>query len=92
MGTMLIVVGVLMWLAESAGRRRAIWHRSTGPDAVVIGLARPSRWFPATSRSGITISAGLFRNLTRETAARFSFLLSAPAIAGAAGQGALGHA
>jgi undecaprenyl-diphosphatase len=41
---------------------------------------------PGTSRSGITITAGLFRNMTRESAARFSFLLSTPAIAAAAGK------
>jgi undecaprenyl-diphosphatase len=56
------------------------------PDAMVIGLAQALSVVPGTSRSGISISAGLFRNLNRQTAARFSFLLSAPAIAGAAGK------
>ena len=53
-------------------------------DAVTIGLAQALAVVPGTSRSGITITAGLFRNLDRETAARFSFLLSTPAIAAAA--------
>jgi undecaprenyl-diphosphatase len=50
----------------------------------VVGAAQALAIVPGTSRSGITISAGLFRNLSRESAARFSFLLSTPAIAGAA--------
>ena len=54
------------------------------PDALVIGLAQALAVVPGCSRSGITISAGLFRNLTRESAARFSFLLSTPAIGAAA--------
>jgi undecaprenyl-diphosphatase len=53
------------------------------PDSLSIGLAQALAVVPGCSRSGITISAGLFRNLTRESAARFSFLLSTPAIAAA---------
>jgi undecaprenyl-diphosphatase len=84
MGVMLVLVGVLMWLAESTG----LGVRSLGTvhetDAVAIGLAQALAVVPGTSRSGITITAGLFRNFTREAAARFSFLLSTPAIAAAA--------
>jgi undecaprenyl-diphosphatase len=54
------------------------------PDALAIGLAQCLAIIPGCSRSGITITAGLFRNFDRESAARFSFLLSTPAIAGAA--------
>jgi undecaprenyl-diphosphatase len=54
------------------------------PDAVIIGTAQALAVVPGTSRSGVTISAGLFRNMTRESAARFSFLLSTPAIGAAA--------
>ena len=61
------------------------------PDALVIGLAQALAVVPGCSRSGITISAGLFRNLTRESAARFSFLLSTPAIARGRRQGPLGR-
>ena len=87
---MLIAVGVLMWVAESAG---AASMRDLGdvdlPDAAAIGLAQALAVVPGTSRSGITITAGLFRNLDRESAARFSFLLSTPAIGGGGRQGAL---
>jgi len=77
-------VGVLMWLAEKAAGNRRDMSSVNLPDAVVIGAAQALAVVPGCSRSGATISAGLFRNLTRETAARFSFLLSTPAISGAA--------
>jgi undecaprenyl-diphosphatase len=51
---------------------------------MIIGVSQALAIVPGTSRSGITITAGLFRNLNREAAARFSFLLSTPAIAAAA--------
>jgi|SRR5579871_1556433 len=83
-GGMLIVIGVLMWIAD----RRPAGNKSVGNlawgDGVSIGLAQALALIPGTSRSGITITVGLFRGLTRETAARFSFLLSTPVIAGAA--------
>src|SRR5436190_9853148 len=83
-GTMLIVVGVLMWFAETASRRHRDLSSVGLPDAAAIGLAQALAVVPGTSRSGITITAGLFRNMTRESAARFSFLLSTPAIGAAA--------
>jgi undecaprenyl-diphosphatase len=86
MGVMLVTVGLLMWFAENASRK----HRDLAGvnlfDAVVIGLAQALAIVPGTSRSGITITAGLFRDFSRESAARFSFLLSTPAIAAAAGK------
>jgi undecaprenyl-diphosphatase len=82
-GTMLIVVGIVMWIAE----RRRIGGKTLNTisfaDGIAVGLAQAVSVIPGTSRSGATISAGLFRNMTRETAARFSFLLSTPAIAAA---------
>lgn len=82
-GTMLIVVGIVMWVAE----RRRIGDKSmdkvSWSDGIVVGLAQALSVIPGTSRSGSTITAGLFRNLNRETAARFSFLLSTPAVAAA---------
>ena len=85
-GGMLIAVGVLMYLAENAGRQQRDLSSINLPDAVTIGVAQALAVVPGTSRSGVTISAGLFRNMTRESAARFSFLLSTPALAAAAGQ------
>jgi len=85
-GVMLVVVGVVMWLAERAGRMRRDLSSLNLPDAAIIGLAQALSIVPGTSRSGITISAGLFRDFDRPSAARFSFLLSTPAIAAAAGK------
>jgi undecaprenyl-diphosphatase len=80
---MLIVVGIVMWIAE----KRRIGSKSMSTiqmsDGIAVGLAQAVAVIPGTSRSGATISAGLFRNMNRETAARFSFLLSTPAIAAA---------
>ena len=84
MGTMLIVIGILMYVAENASRKARDLASVNAPDAIVIGLAQALAVVPGTSRSGISISAGLFRNLSSQTAARFSFLLSVPAISGAA--------
>lgn len=86
MATMLIVVGVLIWVAESAGRHQRDLASLNLPDAILIGLSQAIAIVPGTSRSGITISAGLFQGFSREAAARFSFLLSTPAIAAAAGK------
>lgn len=83
---MMIAVGVLMWLAENAARLQRDLASVNAPDAVTIGLFQALAVVPGTSRSGVTISAGLFRNLNREAAARFSFLASTPAIAAAAGK------
>jgi undecaprenyl-diphosphatase len=84
MGIMLIAVGLLMWMAESSGRRQRDLSTVYLPDALSIGLAQALAVVPGVSRSGITMSAGLFRNLDREAAARFSFLLATPALAAAA--------
>ena len=83
-GAMLVAVGLLMWLAEKAGRKRRDLSAVNLPDSLVIGLAQALSIVPGTSRSGVTISAGLLRDLDRESAARFSFLLSTPAIGAAA--------
>jgi undecaprenyl-diphosphatase len=83
MGTMLIVIGIVMWVAENSGRMIRHLGSVNLPDAVIIGASQALAIIPGTSRSGITISTGLFRDLDRHAAARFSFLLSAPAIGGA---------
>ncbi|MBZ5620735.1 MAG: undecaprenyl-diphosphatase UppP [Acidobacteriia bacterium] len=84
MGTMLVAVGIVMWLAEEWSRKLRDVGSLNLIDAITIGVAQALSIVPGCSRSGITISAGLFRNLTRESAARYSFLLSTPAIGGAA--------
>ncbi len=83
-GTMLIVVGLLMWASEYVGRKQKDLGHVTPADAISIGIGQALAVVPGTSRSGITISTGLFRNLDRRAAARFSFLLSTPAIGAAA--------
>jgi undecaprenyl-diphosphatase len=73
-----------MWWADSKSRLERPIDSSTLGDAVTIGLAQALALCPGVSRSGITITTGLFRGFTREAATRFSFLLSTPLIAGAA--------
>jgi undecaprenyl-diphosphatase len=80
----LIVVALLMWLGEKVGKREKPLTRISFADAIIVGLAQAFALVPGVSRSGSTITAGLFRNMTREAAVRFSFLLSTPLIAGAA--------
>jgi undecaprenyl-diphosphatase len=81
---MLIGVGILMAAAERAARADRNIGGLTLADALVIGFAQALAIVPGTSRSGITITAALFRGLDHHAAARFSFLLSTPAIAAAA--------
>lgn len=81
---MLVLVAGVMWLAERAAEQRRGADSLTAGDALVTGLAQATALVPGVSRSGITISAGLFRGLEREAATRFSFLLATPVVAGAA--------
>ncbi|HEY2546167.1 MAG TPA: undecaprenyl-diphosphatase UppP [Candidatus Acidoferrum sp.] len=79
----LIVVALIMWWADSKSRMTRPIEQSNIGDSVTIGTAQALALCPGVSRSGITITAGLFRGFTREAATRFSFLLSTPLIAGA---------
>ena len=79
-GTMLVVVALLLWLAEAVGRRERKMEELGVRDALIVGCAQVLALIPGTSRSGATIMGGLFAGQERETAARFSFLLSIPAI------------
>jgi undecaprenyl-diphosphatase len=89
MGTMLILVGLIMWAAERFAKHERTMGEMSLNDCLFVGVAQAVALIPGTSRSGITMTAGLFRNLDRSTAARFSFLLSTPIIAGAALKGLL---
>ena len=76
----LIVFGLILLWAEAVGRKKRRMDHLNIIDAIVIGCAQAVALIPGVSRSGITITAGLFRNLERATAARFAFLLSTPVI------------
>lgn len=75
-----IVMGLLLGLAESLGNQKRNFEDLTIKDGILIGFAQALALIPGVSRSGSTITAGLFNNLDRATAARFSFLLGIPAI------------
>ena len=79
----LVIGGVILWLADRVGQKSAGVEAVTFPVAIGIGVAQAFALVPGISRSGISISAGLFAGLTREAAARFSFLMATPVIAGA---------
>jgi len=79
--TMMIVVAILLALAEALGKRNRTMAELGLRDALAVGCAQVLALIPGSSRSGSTIMGGLFVGETRETAARFSFLLSIPAIA-----------
>ena len=79
--TMLIVVALLLMLAERIGSHRKQMKDLGLSDAIVVGSFQVLALIPGASRSGSTIMGGIFAGETRETAARFSFLLSIPAIA-----------
>ncbi len=82
-GVSLILVALLMWWADAKAKLTRNIEQSNLGDAIGIGTAQAIALWPGVSRSGITIITGLFRGFTREAATRFSFLLSAPLIAGA---------
>lgn len=85
--TTTIVFGLLLGLADVFGKKNQPVERIGPKSALWIGLAQMLALIPGTSRSGVTITAGLSLGLTREAAARFSFLLSIPIIAAAGGWG-----
>lgn len=82
LGASFLVTGLFLALTGIV-RRRAERNQACFTDAVVVGLAQAAALLPGLSRSGVTISAGLFAGLTPRRAARFSFLLAIPALAGA---------
>ena len=82
-GLFLVLGAALLWLGERRGRGVREMADLRPIDAIGIGVAQVLALFPGFSRSGVTIAAGLFAGLTRESAARFSFLMGTPIIAGA---------
>src|SRR5262249_27169122 len=79
----LIGLALVLTVAEIYGRRERTIENVTVADALIVGTAQVFALIPGSSRSGTTITAALFTGLTRTTAARFSFLLSIPAVGGA---------
>ena len=79
-GTALIVLGLVLLLAEKVGKRERSMEQIEARDGIAVGFAQALALVPGVSRSGATITAGLFLGLDRTTAARFSFLLSVPAV------------
>ena len=79
----LVLIAFVMLAAERVSKRTRSLAEMNYVDYVIIGCAQALALFPGVSRSGITITAGLFRDIERATAARFSFLMSTPIIVGA---------
>ena len=79
-GAMLIVFGIILGIADNYGSRKRDVENLSFRDGVLIGFAQSLALIPGVSRSGATISAGLFLGLNRAAAARFSFLLAIPAV------------
>lgn len=78
-----IIFGLALWYADVTGKLSKNIHQLTWKSALLIGIAQAIALIPGTSRSGITMTAGLMLGLDRESCARFSFLLSIPVILGA---------
>lgn len=82
-GCMLIVTGTILWVSRRYYRDETAGSKFDAKRAVFIGIVQGFAVIPGISRSGSTIAAGMFAGLDRQTAAKFSFLLSVPAILGA---------
>lgn len=85
-GAMLIIFSAVLIYVEKFGIRRKLIKDLGVIDSLIIGLAQSVALIPGVSRSGITLAAGIYRQLTRAEAAKFAFLLSAPIVAGAGGK------
>ncbi len=83
-GAALIAVALVMWAGERVKSHNAAIGQVSLADSLLVGVAQAFAVIPGVSRSGVTMATGLFRGMSRKTAARFSFLLSTPIIAGAA--------
>jgi undecaprenyl-diphosphatase len=83
MAAVIALLGVLLWLSDKLAKHSLSFDKIGLKESVLIGFAQALAIFPGVSRSGATMTAGLALGLDRPSAARFSFLLSAPIIAGA---------
>jgi undecaprenyl-diphosphatase len=79
-GTTLIVLGLILWIADRTAKRERDVTTVTLRDSVIVGCAQALALIPGVSRSGATITAGLLLGFDRASAARYSFLLSVPAV------------
>ncbi|MRJ77471.1 undecaprenyl-diphosphate phosphatase [Aeromicrobium sp. SMF47] len=82
-GTTLIVLGIVLGIAERVGRKSSPIEDLTMKHAILLGLAQAGALVPGVSRSGATISMGLFLGYERAAATRYAFLLAIPAVVGA---------
>jgi undecaprenyl-diphosphatase len=82
-GLAMILVAILMWAGERVKHSKPALEDVSLIDSIVVGASQAFAVIPGVSRSGVTMTGGLFRGMSRETCARFSFLLSTPLIAGA---------
>ena len=82
-GTMLIVLGVILGIADRVGGTRKTLRQISLRDAILMGLAQALALIPGVSRSGATLSMGRFLGYDREAATRYAFLLAIPAVIGA---------
>jgi undecaprenyl-diphosphatase len=82
-GLMIMATGTLLWFTKGLGKKTASKKTMGFVDALIVGLVQGIAIIPGISRSGTTISVACFRGVSRSLAARFSFLLSIPAILGA---------
>lgn len=80
----MVIFGIILWYADHHDQEKRTIGDAQVKDAVTLGLAQALAIIPGISRSGVTMTTGLFSGFKREDAARFSFLMSAPIIAGAA--------
>lgn len=80
-GSSLVIWALILWLAEQVGNKRREMEHAGLREALVVGVFQVFALIPGSSRSGTTIAGALFAGMSREAAARFSFLLSIPTIA-----------
>ena len=80
---MLFVFAIILWWADRSGKKQRTLEQMDLKTALIMGFAQMLALMPGVSRSGITLTAGLFKGLSREAAARFSFLLASPIVIGA---------